>query len=114
MKGVWFSTRIRFAIVIETKGLVRYSDSVYLFRSENFDTAFQSALDAGRKNERAYVNGEGQRVFWKTAEVVSLDIIQAKSLEGAEVYSEPVAASDPSIAVDHKFSPESSKPTQTI
>ena len=110
----WFSTRLRFAIIIETQGLVRYSDSVYLFKATDFETAFQRALETGQKNQREYVNSDGQQVVWKLAEVLALDIIQAESLDGAEVYSEPVSGTDSSWTIEQTLHPEASKPTQTV
>jgi hypothetical protein len=112
--GTWFSTRLRFAIIIETLGLVRYSDSVYLFSATDFDPAFQRALEIGRRNERQYVNADGQQVVWRFAEVLALDMIRTDSLDGAEVYSEPVPAIDRSWTIEHVFYPESSRPTQTV
>lgn len=67
---VWFSSRLRFAIIIEIRGLVRYSDSLYLFQSGDFETALKKALEIGHRNEQSYLNGDGQRVVWKIAEVV--------------------------------------------
>src|ERR1022692_192760 len=58
----WFSSRLRFAIIIETLGPVRYDDSVYLLRSTDFEDAFQRALETGRKNQKEYLNGDGQKV----------------------------------------------------
>src|ERR1039458_7049383 len=58
----WFSSRLRFAIIIETLGPVRYDDSVYLLRSTDFEAAFQRALETGRKNQKEYLNGDGQKV----------------------------------------------------
>jgi hypothetical protein len=114
IREAWFSARLRFAILIETQGLAQYSDSVYVFRSSDFETAFQKALEIGRAGERAYANGAGQRVEWKLAEVISIDIVRADSLDGAEVYSEPVWGSDPSLSLEHEFHPELSMPNQTV
>jgi hypothetical protein len=110
----WFSTRLRFAIIIETQGLVRYSDSGFLLRAVDFESAFQRALEIGHKNQRQYANADSQRVVWKFAEVLALDIIRAESLDGAEIYSEPVAGVEPAWTVDQAFNPEASRPTQTI
>lgn len=110
----WFSTRLRFAIIIETQGLVRYSDSVYIFRATDFETAFQRALETGQENRREYMNADGQQVVWKLAEVLALDIIRAESLDGAEVYSEPVPGAEPSWTIEQTLHPERSKPSQTV
>jgi len=41
MSNFWFSGRARFAVIIETIGLKRYSDSIYLFQAMDFETAFR-------------------------------------------------------------------------
>ena len=114
MNDSWFSGRIRFAIIIETIGLHRYSDSVYLFQAMDFETAFQKIIEIGYNNEDSYVNGDNQKVVWKFSEVISLDIIRSESLEGAEIYSEPVSGEDPSWTIEQEFHPELSEPTQTV
>ena len=111
----WFSTRVRLVVLIEGAHAMRYSDSVFVFRAADFDDAFRRALALGRKQEQEYVGGEGKRVRRRLKEVVSLDIISADDLDGAEVYSEPVdLATGEASDFDQVFTPESSKPTQTI
>ena len=111
----WFSAKLRLVCLIEPTGAGRYMDSVYVFRSADFQTAFQRALDLGKSQERAYLNADKQRVKWKLAEIVSLDIIAAESLDGVEVYSEPVdLAPGDAFPIDVELHPERSEPTQTI
>ena len=111
----WFSAKIRMACLIEPKGGHRYGDSVFLFQSTDFDSAFKKALEIGRQHEETYLNAEEQRVMWKLKEIISLDIIISKSLDGAEVYSEPVdLLPGESIPFNIKFHPEQSTPTQTV
>lgn len=110
----WFSSRIRFAVIVQDEGLVRYSDSVYLLMAADFDAAFKRAIEIGRGHETEYLNADNQRVAWKVAEVLSLDMIQTDSLDGAEVYSEPAEGIEPSWTIDRAFNPEVSRPTQTI
>ena len=114
MNNSYFSGRIRFAIIIETIGLHRYSDSVYLFQAIDFEDAFKRIMEIGYNNEDSYFNIDNQRVVWKFAEIISLDIIRSESLDGAEIYSEPVEGENPSWTIEHKFHPELSEPTQTI
>ena len=114
MNDTWFSARIRFAIIIETIGLHGYSDSIYLFRATDFETAFQKVMEIGYNHEESYINGDNQRVVWKFVEIISLDIIRSKSLDGAEIYSEPVSGENPSWTIEHEFHPELSEPTQTV
>ena len=109
----WFRARLRFAVLIQQTGLQGYSDSVFVFRSADFDSAFLRALQMGREHEEEYTNGDGDRVRRRLAGVVSLDGLRG-ALDGAEVYSEPVPANDPNISFDHEFRPGESVPTQTV
>lgn len=109
----WFSTKIRLACIVERKRLQRFMDSIYVFQSTDFDDAFRKAIDIGRSQEREYLNDAKDLVEWRLKEIISLDLIRPQSLDGAEVYSEPVepAASD---LIDNAFHPEDSNPTQTL
>jgi hypothetical protein len=101
--------------LIEPKGGYSYMDSVILFQSTDFDSAFTKALQLGRKREESYLNDENHQVVWKLKEIISLDIIDFNSLDGVEVYSETVDL-DPGelIPFNAEFRPEQSQPTQTI
>jgi hypothetical protein len=70
---VWFHAQIRWAVLVEgKKGLRSWEESAYIFLSENHETAFQQALDEGRRHE--HICKEGPRlVATKLAEIVSLD-----------------------------------------
>ena len=70
---VWFHAQIRWAVLEEgKKGLRSWEESAYIFLSENHETAFQQALDEGRRHEN--IRKEGRRlVATKLAEIVSLD-----------------------------------------
>src|SRR5437667_10519811 len=102
----WFSSKIRLACIIESKRLQRFMDSIYVFQSTDFDGAFRKALDIGRSQERSYSNDADELVVWSLKEIVSLDLIKLQSLDGAEVYSEPVepAPSD-SVPASDAFHP---------
>ena len=60
------------------------------------------------------MNGNGEKVLWKLKEIVSLDVIRRKNLDGIEVYSEFVEPKEKIEPFDSLFCPEISKPTQTI
>ena len=114
-RSSWFSARVRLVLLIEGAGARGYADSVFVFRAADFDDAFQRALALGRKQEQEYVGGEGKRVRRRLKEVISLDILRADDLDGAEVYSEPVdLAAGEASNFDQVFTPEASKPTQTV
>ena len=110
----WFSTKIRLACIIEPKGLRRFMDSIYVFRSTDFDDAFRKAINIGRSQEKSYLNDADELVEWRLKEIISLDLIKPQSLDGAEVYSEPVEPAASDSLIDNGFHPEDSNPTQTL
>jgi len=110
----WFSSKIRLACIIEPKGLHRFMDSIYVFQSTDFDDAFKKALDIGRSQERSYFNDANELVSWRLKEIISLDLIRPQSLDGAEVYSEPVEPALSDRRPTYVFHPEDSRPTQTL
>jgi hypothetical protein len=110
----WFSTKIRLACVIERKGLTRFMDSIYVFRGNDFDDAFKKALDIGRSQEKSYLNDAAELVMWRLKEIISLDLIGRQSLDGAEVYSEPIELAPSDFPYNNAFCPEDSHPTQTL
>ena len=111
----WFSAKVRLVCLIEPTGAMRYMDSIYVFRSVDFQTAFKRALELGKSQERSYLNADQKKVMWKLAEIISLDMIASESLDGVEVYSEPVDLSPgETFSVDVELHPERSEPTQTI
>lgn len=110
----WFSSKIRLACIIEPKRLQRFMDSIYVFQSTDFDDAFRRAIDIGRSQEKNYLNDAKELVEWKLKEIISLDLIRPQSLDGAEVYSEPVETDATDSLFDSAFNPEDSNPTQTL
>lgn len=117
----WFSTRLRFVLLVETEGATMYSDSVYIFQVNNdgdntdlWSEALRYALRLGSQHEEEYLNAENHRVSLRLKEVATLDMIQASSLDGAEVYSEFAPLGDgEEIPFDTQFDPGNSCPTQT-
>lgn len=116
MNGLgWFSARVRRICLVEGKDATLANDSIYVFRAEDFESAFERALELGRRAEQEYFNEEGSRVSWKLSEVLSLDAVQHEDLDGAEVYSEFVdVRPEKALRLTSQFSPEKSEPTQTI
>lgn len=114
--GQWFSAKIRLACLIKSRGLQSYADSIYVFRSDDFNDAFRKALAIGKAQESSYLNSDEDLVQWKLKEVISLDAIPSSLLdEWAEVYSEPVEPlPSEQFPFDYEFHPENSKPTQTL
>ena len=109
----WYSSKIRLACLIQGVGLTRYMDSVVLFRAKDFKGAMKRALEFGKRQEEEYLNAEKELVRWRFKEVVSLDIIEHDDLDGVEVHSDFID-SDEQVDFNVEFTPEKSKPTQTI
>ncbi len=111
----WYSARVRMVVLIDPEGADEYSDSVFLFRSNDGYTAFERALMLGKAEEKEYVNAEGNRVRYRLKEVISLDCILNQDLDGAEVCCMSMDLEDDTeIPFDASFSPERSRPEQTI
>lgn len=110
----WFSTRVRLACIVGPKGLQRFMDSIYVFQSTDFDSAFRKAIEIGRSQEKNYLNDADELVEWRLKEIISLDLVRPQSLDGAEVYSEHVEPDASDFVFDNAFHPEDSNPTQTL
>lgn len=111
----WFSAKLRFAVFIGSLDCDLMHESVCLMQASDFNEAHAKAILIGRHSEKRYLNGEGKEVAWNFAEVISLDIIGADTLDGAEVYSETIHLKEGDKVPSGKvFSPEASQPIQTI
>lgn len=85
-----------------------------MLKASDFDDAFHRALGEGLKDEKEYTNGDGERVVWRLASVISLDYVGEDLAHGQEVYSERVMVSEGQlVSFECKFHPETSVPTQT-
>lgn len=110
----WYAAKLRFVVLLETTGSENASDSVFLLRSDSFESAFTRALELGRAEETEYVGGTGERVRWRLKEIVSLDVLKATELDGIEVHSEfKPLKDDERYGFEHVFQPEASQPHQT-
>jgi hypothetical protein len=112
-KEKWFSTKLRFAVMVESVGGNTLNDCVFLLRASDFDTAFEKSIKIGEASQAQYQNANGQKVQWRFMEVISLDVIESEDLDGCEVYSEPVHLSE-LIPFEVEFNPKASKPVQTL
>lgn len=111
----WFSTKIRFVCLVESRGVVRPMDAVLVLQSPDFQTAFHKALALGVCQERAYRNADQHQVRWRLMTVLSLAMLLAESLDGAEVYAEPVPlAPGETWSFETIFHPKLAEPTQTL
>lgn len=115
---IWFSATVRIACMIEPEGLHSYMDHmdhIHIFQADDWEPAFQRAIEIGRSHEQQYKNSEGQLVVWKLAEVITLDRFDAGLRNGLEVCSNPISISDQeALPFDHVFEIESAHPTQSV
>jgi hypothetical protein len=94
--------------MVEGRGIRNWEEGLYLFRSEDRETAFQCALEIG-KGGQSGGEEEGRHTRWvetRLAEVVTLDCL------GDELEEEPLEVhwmrlpATEKIAFDHKFEPD--------
>jgi hypothetical protein len=108
----WYQARIRWAEMVEGRGIRNWEEGLYLFRSEDREAAFQRALEIGEGGQSGEEE-EGRRTRWvetRLAEVATLDC------RGDELEDEPLEAhwirlpATEKIAFDHKFEPAKNAP----
>ncbi len=104
----WFHAQIQWAVMEESKrGLLRWEESAYIFRSEDLDSAFQQALEEGRRQEKWSKPGR-YRIAVRLARILVLDRLGPDPGDllipaGSEKPAEP-------LPFDHVFEPEASFP----
>ena len=104
----WFRAHIRWAVMVEgPEGLRRWEETVYIFLSEDSETAFQQALQRGRQEDRCYQ--EGRRwIEIRLAEIVTLDRLGTKQTE----FEISLGSQKPTehLAFEHVFDPKGAVP----
>ena len=78
MKKSWYRARIRWAEMVERKGLRYWEEGVYLFRSEDREAAFRRALEIGEGGQSGGEEESRGRRRWvetRLAEVEALDCL---------------------------------------
>jgi len=74
----WYQARIRWAEMVEGRGIRHWEGGLYLFRSEDRDAAFQRALEIGEGGQSGGDEESARRTRWvetRLAEVVTLDCL---------------------------------------
>jgi hypothetical protein len=98
--------------MVEGRGIRDWEEGIYLFRSEDRETAFVRALEIGEGGQSGGEE-EGRHTRWvetRLAEVVTLDCL------GSELEEEPLEVhwmrlpATEKIAFDHKFEPAKKAP----
>ena len=75
MSKQWYYAQLRWAVMAEGKeGLREWKEAVYIFLSEDQQTAFQQALKIGRLGEDTHTEG-WREVDTRLAEIVRLDCL---------------------------------------
>jgi len=75
--GSWFQATVRWAVMVEGRGIRDWEEAVYLFRSDDFASAFKRALAIGEGGQSGGEEGI-RRPRWvetRLAEVVTLDCL---------------------------------------
>ena len=108
----WFRAHLRWAVMVCGKeGLRRWEESVFIFLSENRDSAAAQALQFGREQEGA--RGErGQNVQTRLAEIVSLDRLGS----GQSEFEVRLGSRKPSVRLpfEHVFDPQGKLPPESF
>lgn len=52
----WFSSKLRFAIMVESEGAKTLNDRIFVFKAKDFSSAFERAIEIGESGEEAYKN----------------------------------------------------------
>jgi len=111
----WYRARIRWAEMVERHGIRHWEEGLYLFRSENRETAFQRALEIGEGGQSGEAEEHRRGTRWietRLAEVVALDCLGAElseKEEPLEVHWMRLPATE-KIAFEHRFEPAKKMP----
>jgi len=113
----WYQARIRWAEMVEGRGIRNWEEAVYLFRSEDFDSAFQRALAIGEGGQSGgEEEGMRRRPRWvetRLAEVVTLDCLGSELKDDEwEVHWMRWPAKE-KITFEHRFEPGNKAPARS-
>jgi len=106
----WFHARIQWAVMEESKrGLVRWEESGCILRSEDLASAFQQALEEGRRHERWSKPGQ-YRIALRLARILVLNRLG----QDPGNLLIPAGCQKPAerLPFDHVFEPEAGFPPQ--
>lgn len=74
MKKILFSSKVRFVYIVNNIPTM-FSDSIIVFETIDFDSAFKYILNLGKKWEKNYTNSEGETVIYKLKDILTIDAI---------------------------------------
>ena len=107
----WFHAQVRWAEMVEGRGIRAWEEAGFLFRSEDFDSAFRRALAIGEGWQCGGEEGT-RRPRWvetRLAEVVRLDCLGVELNEETEMYWTRRPTRE-KIPFDHRFEPAAREP----
>ncbi|WP_057238892.1 MULTISPECIES: DUF4288 domain-containing protein [unclassified Kitasatospora] len=112
--GDWFSCRLRFAHYSDNDPTLSLRISSYLLRALDFDDAKLRAIEIGKREEKVYANAAGGMARVALVEVEAVDILDAivDGVEVASIWPEEITPCP--YSWDHQFSPEASRPTNSL
>ena len=111
----WYSAKLRILVLVEGTGATQVAESVHVFRSNDWDVAMHRAIQLGKSHEKEYRNADGARVRWGFHSVMTLDVINADDLDGAEVHALfSDVTDDLRLPFGVVLKPETSQPGQSI
>jgi hypothetical protein len=112
----WYRARIRWAEMVEGRGIRNWEEGLYLFRSEDREAAFVRALEIGEGGQSGGEEESRHRTRWvetRLAEVVALDCLGDQlEEEPLEVHWMRLPATE-KIAFEHKFEPGNKAPRES-
>ncbi len=82
----WYSASIEPHCIGDDKIIFDVSKSVWIFKADDFDRAFDISINIGYKQEQSYVSGVGLVVHWRFIRVSSLDLFHFRSNSPVEVH----------------------------
>ena len=114
----WYRARIRWAEMVEGRGIRHWEEGLYLFRSKDREAAFRRALAIGEGGQSGGEEETRRRTRWvetRLAEVVALDCLGPElkeEEEPLEVHWIRLPATE-KIAFEHKFEPGKKAPMES-
>lgn len=114
----WYRARIRWAEMVEGRGIRNWEEGLYLFRSEDRETAFRRALEIGEGGQSGGEEEGRRHTRWvetRLAEVVTLDCLGPElkqDEEPLEVHWMRLPATE-KIAFEHRFQPAKTMPPKS-
>ena len=111
----WFYAKVRWAVMVEGRGIREWKEAGILFRSTDLDSAFRRALEIGEGYQGGAEEGT-RRPRWvetRLAEVVTLDCLGEELKDETEVYWAHLPARK-KIPFEFIFRPAAKEPYQML